>query len=125
MVLFALGILVDSLLTLYSSSRHPSKATPKMACAGGFHACRPVPCPCWTNITGGTTIGARQLADGTEIDGAANSTYTLQACDSGKIIKARVAFPDVAGNEESLISVGTLAVVLGGNDGARFEGKLR
>ncbi len=54
------------------------------------------------------------LADDTEIDGATSSTYTLQASDNGKVIKVRVTFTDDAGNEESLPSVGTAAVVLGG-----------
>ena len=51
-----------------------------------------------------------------------SAIYTLQASDSGKIIKARVTFPDVAGNEESLISVGMLAVVLGVTMGPDSKG---
>ena len=46
----------------------------------------------------------------TEIDGAASSTYTLQASDNGKVIKVRVSFTDDAGNDESLTSAGTSAV---------------
>ena len=54
------------------------------------------------------------LADDTEIDGATNSTYTVQSLDNGKVIKVRVTFTDDANNEESLTSAGTSAVVLGG-----------
>ena len=54
------------------------------------------------------------LADDTEIDGATSSTYTVQASDNGKVIKVRVTFNDDAGNEETLSSAGTSAVVLGG-----------
>ena len=54
------------------------------------------------------------LADDTEIDGATSSTYTLQASDNGKVIKVRVTFTDDAGDEESLTSAGTSAVVMGG-----------
>ena len=50
----------------------------------------------------------------TEINGATSSTYTVQASDNGKVIKVRVAFTDDAGNDESLTSAGTSAVVLGG-----------
>ena len=50
----------------------------------------------------------------TEIDGATSSTYTLQASDEGKAIKLRVSFTDDAGNEESLTSAATEAVVVGG-----------
>ena len=49
-----------------------------------------------------------------EIDGAASSTYTLQASDDGKTIKVRVTFTDDAGNEESMTSAATEAVVMGG-----------
>ena len=65
------------------------------------------------------------LADDTEIDGATSSTYTLKASDSGKIIKARVTFADDAGNEESLTSVGTSAVVMGGSHGTLMKWRLR
>ena len=50
----------------------------------------------------------------TEIDGATSSTYTLQASDTGKVIKVQVTFTDDAGNDETLTSTGTSAVVLGG-----------
>ena len=54
------------------------------------------------------------LADDTEIDGATSSTYTVRASENGKVIKVRVTFTDDAGNDESLTSDGTSAVVLGG-----------
>ena len=54
------------------------------------------------------------LADDAEIGGATSSTYTLQATDNGKFIKVRVAFTDDAGNDETLTSDGTSAVVMGG-----------
>ena len=54
------------------------------------------------------------LADDTDISGATSSTYTLQSSDNGKVIKVRVTFTDDAGNEESLTSEGTAAVVMGG-----------
>ena len=54
------------------------------------------------------------LADDTDISGATSSTYTLQASDNGKVIKVRVTFKDDADNDESLTSIGTAAVVMGG-----------
>ncbi len=63
-----------------------------------------------TNVT----YSYQWLADDTEIDGATSSTYTVQASDNGKVIKVRVTFDDDAGNDESLTSAGTSAVVLGG-----------
>ena len=54
------------------------------------------------------------LADDTEIDGATSSTYTVQASDTGKVIKVRVTFKDDVDNDESLTSEGTSAVVMGG-----------
>ena len=54
------------------------------------------------------------LADDSEIDGATSSTYTVQTTDNGKVIKVQVTFTDDGGSEESLTSVGTSAVVLGG-----------
>ncbi len=63
-----------------------------------------------TNVT----YSYQWLADDTEIDGATSSTYTVQSTDNGKVIKVRVTFTDDAGNDESLTSAGTSAVVLGG-----------
>ena len=51
------------------------------------------------------------LADDTEIAGAAGLTYTLADADRGKAIKVRVSFTDDAGNEETLTSAATDAVV--------------
>ena len=50
----------------------------------------------------------------TEIAGATSSTYTPQSSDNGKTIKVQVTFTDDAGNEESLTSAATSAVVMGG-----------
>ena len=49
-----------------------------------------------------------------EIEGATGSTYTPQSSDVEQLIKVRVSFTDDAGNEESLTSEATEAVVLGG-----------
>ena len=46
----------------------------------------------------------------TDIEGAANSTYTLVTADQGKTIKVRVSFTDDADNEEMLTSAATVAV---------------
>ena len=54
------------------------------------------------------------LSDDTEIDDATSSIYTAQASDNGKVIKVRITFTDDGGNEESLTSEGTEAVVMGG-----------
>ncbi|MCY4583527.1 MAG: cadherin-like beta sandwich domain-containing protein [Chloroflexi bacterium] len=57
------------------------------------------------------TYGYQWLADDTEIDGATSSTYTLQASDEDKVIKVQVTFTDDLGNDESLTSDGTAAIV--------------
>ena len=49
-----------------------------------------------------------------EIQGATNSTYTVQESDNGKVIKVRVTFTDDAGNEEESTSEATAAVVMVG-----------
>ena len=54
------------------------------------------------------------LADDTDINEATSSTYTVQSTDDGKVIKVRVTFTDDEGNNESLTSAGTDAVVMGG-----------
>ena len=46
----------------------------------------------------------------TEIQGATDSTYTLDHADAGKTVKVRVSFTDDAGNDESLISTATTEV---------------
>ena len=53
----------------------------------------------------------RWLADDSDISGAINATYTLVAEDEGKAIKVQVSFTDDAGNEETLTSVATDAVM--------------
>ena len=50
----------------------------------------------------------------TEIEGATGGTYVPQSSDVNKAIKVRVTFTDDAGNEESLTSATTAAVVLSG-----------
>ena len=56
------------------------------------------------------TFSYQWIADGTAIDGAVNSTYTLADSDVGKTVKVKVSFTDDAGNEESLTSEPTAAV---------------
>ena len=51
------------------------------------------------------------LADDSEIAGATGSTYTLGTTDEGKAIRVRVSFTDDAGNDETLTSPATDAVV--------------
>ena len=58
------------------------------------------------------------LADDTNIQGAANSTYTLAESDVGKAIKVKVSFTDDAGNDESLTSAATGAVAATANSPA-------
>ena len=54
-------------------------------------------------------------ADGTDIEGAASSTYTLVFADQGKTIEVKVSFTDDADNAETLTSVATLAVAAAPN----------
>ena len=51
------------------------------------------------------------LADDTAIQGATDATYTPVAADEGKVIKVRVSFIDDEGNEETLTSAATEAVM--------------
>ena len=51
------------------------------------------------------------LADDADINGATTSSYTAVAADAGKAIKVRVSFTDDAGNEESVTSAATAAVI--------------
>ena len=51
------------------------------------------------------------LTDDAEIDGATSSTYTLAAADEGRTIKVRVSFTDDRGNDETLTSDATEAVM--------------
>ena len=58
----------------------------------------------------GAVFGYQWLADGAEIAGAANSTYTLAADDEGRTVSVQVSFSDDAGNEEAVTSGPTAAV---------------
>ena len=49
-------------------------------------------------------------ADGADIPGATDSTYTLVADDEGKAVSVAVSFTDDAGNDEELTSAATAAV---------------
>ena len=64
-----------------------------------------------TNGLTGVSYSYQWLADDMEISGATSSTYTLQSSDNGKVIKVQVTFTDDVGNDESLTSAGTSAVV--------------
>ena len=69
-------------------------------------------------ITGETFTYQWVSGDGTtdtDIENATDSTYTLVAADQGKAIKVRVTFTDGGGNEETLTSAGTAAVVASAN----------
>ena len=46
----------------------------------------------------------------TDIQNAANSTYTLVDADEGRIVRVRVSFTDDAGNDETLTGAATAAV---------------
>ena len=50
------------------------------------------------------------LADGADIQGATDSSYTLADSDEGKTITVKVSFTDDAGNGETLTSAATSAV---------------
>ena len=58
------------------------------------------------------------LADDTDIEGAANSTYTLTDDEVGKAIKVKVTFTDDAGNDETLTSGATPTVMAAANNPA-------
>ena len=57
------------------------------------------------------TFTYQWLADDANIQGATDSTYTLADSDEGKAIQVKVSFTDDAGNEETLNSAATAAVV--------------
>ena len=59
--------------------------------------------------------GYRWPADDPEIDGATSSTSTPQSSDGGRVIREQFTFMDDDGGDESLISEGTAAVVMGGS----------
>ena len=58
------------------------------------------------------------LAGGTEISGAAGSSYTLTTSEQGQTIQVKVTFTDDADNQESLTSAATLAVAAKPNTAA-------
>ena len=60
-------------------------------------------------------------ADGAEISGATNSTYTLADADEGKAVSVKVTFTDDAGNEEESTSAATDAVEAKPNSPATGE----
>ena len=60
-----------------------------------------------TNVS----YGYQWLADDAEIEDATGSTYTLLPSDEGKVIKVKAAFTDDEGNQESLTSEGSEAVI--------------
>ena len=51
----------------------------------------------------------------TDITGATSTTYTLADADEGKTVKVRVTFTDDGGNDESLTSAATAAVIASSN----------
>ncbi|MDE2883672.1 MAG: fibronectin type III domain-containing protein, partial [Chloroflexota bacterium] len=57
------------------------------------------------------TFSYQWLSDGSEIAGATAQTYTVAPGDAGAVLSVRVSFTDDAGNEESLTSEPTAAVV--------------
>ena len=60
-------------------------------------------------ITGTPEVN-QTLTDDSNISGATDSTYKLEAADQGKAIKVRVTFTDEGGTEETLTSDATTAV---------------
>ena len=63
------------------------------------------------------------LAD--EVAGATGATYTLTAAEQGKVIQVRVSYRDGAGNEETLTSAATEAVIAAAPVASGSEGDLR
>ena len=58
------------------------------------------------------SFGYQWLADDADISGATGTTYTLAGADEGNAISVRVNFTDDAGNDETLTSEATGAVVV-------------
>ena len=56
------------------------------------------------------SYGYQWIAGGSDIAGAARSSYTLAAADQGRAVKVTVSFTDDAGNDETLTSQATAAV---------------
>ena len=65
------------------------------------------------------------LADDADISGATASTYTLVAADEGKAIQVKVSFTDGGGNNETLISAATGAVLASSQVDSEDESSLR
>ena len=61
------------------------------------------------------TFSYQWHADGSDIAGATDSTYTLVDADEGAAISVTVSFTDDAGNDESLTSAATAAVAARSN----------
>ena len=55
------------------------------------------------------------IAGGSDIAGAAGSTYTLTSGEEGQTVQVRVTFTDDAGNDETLTSAATVAVAAAPN----------
>ena len=70
-----------------------------------------------TDEDGLTNVSYRYqwIAGGSDIAGAAGSTYTLTASEQGKTVQVRVTFTDDADNEETLTSAATVAVTAAPN----------
>ena len=64
-----------------------------------------------TNVS----YGYQWIADGTDIEGATSSTYTLTYSQQGQAIRVRVTFTDDDDNEETLTSEATVAVAAAPN----------
>ena len=60
--------------------------------------------------------------DDSDISGATDSTYTLEAADLGKTIKVKVTFTDEGGTEETLTSDATTAVAAADTTGPTLTG---
>ena len=58
------------------------------------------------------------LADGTDIEGATGSSFTLTTSQQGQTIQVRVGFTDDANNAETLTSAATVAVAAAANNPA-------
>ena len=56
------------------------------------------------------SFGYQWLGDGAAIEGAVDSSYTLDAADTGKAVRVRVSFSDDAGFAETRASAATAAV---------------
>ena len=64
----------------------------------------------------GASFEYQWIRGNTDIEGAADSSYTLVSADAGETIEVRVAFTDDAGHEESLTSPATDTVAAAANE---------